>query len=193
MGNFYTNVTVRGPDKANVVVAVKTLGYRAFVAATVADLTVICEEQSDTQDRASWLEVAKQLSQKLNCPALAVMNHDDDILSYALYRKGRLLDEYNSCPDYWANADAPFPPRGGDAQVLCEAFGMPGNAVEVERVLRAMPDSDDEDADTEEEFVFAWEHHAALVKALDWPEIPYQQGFDYLKQDGPPPEWRLVS
>jgi hypothetical protein len=136
VGNLYTNVTLRGPDQARVLVAVKALGYRAFVAATATELTVICEEQSDTQDKAIWLEVAKQLSEKLNCPALAVMNHDEDILSYALYRNGTLLDEYNFCPDYWGNADTPVPPRGGDAQALCETFGMPGNVVEVERILR---------------------------------------------------------
>jgi hypothetical protein len=192
VGNFYTNVTLRGPEQARVLVAVKALGYRAFVAATGTELTVICEEQSDTQDNAIWLEVAKRFSEKLNCPALAVMNHDDDILSYALYRNGTLLDEYNSCPDYWGNADTPVPPRGGDAQTLCEVFGMPGNAVEVERILRTTTDCNDEGADVEEEFVFAWERHAALVKALDWPDIPYQQGFDYLTKDGAPPDWCVI-
>jgi hypothetical protein len=81
--------------------AVEALGYRTFVAATVSELTVIYEESSDTQDKAIWYRVAKQLSEKLMFPALAVMNHDDDILAYALYRNGTLLDEYDSCPSYW--------------------------------------------------------------------------------------------
>jgi hypothetical protein len=51
----------------------------------------------------------------------------------------------------------------------------------------------DEDGGTEEEFVFAWERHAALLKALDWPDVPYQQGFDYLTQDGPPADLRAVG
>jgi hypothetical protein len=105
MGFFYTNVTVRGPNQVQAVSAVEMPSYRAFVAATVSGLTVIYEEQSDTQDEAIWRRVAKELSEKLNCPAFAVMNHDDDILAYALYRSGTLSDEYNSCPSYLERCD----------------------------------------------------------------------------------------
>jgi len=185
MGNFYTNVTVRGLDQACIAAAVETLGYRVFVSPTISGLTVICEEQSDTQDEAAWHLVAKQLSEKLGCPALAVMNHDDDILAYALYRNGALLDDYSSWPDYWDESDEPAAPRGGNAATLCETFGMPGNASEVERILRTTADS--------EEFVFASERQAALLKALDCPEIPYQQGFTYITEDGAPAGWRTVS
>jgi hypothetical protein len=191
VGNFYTSVTLRGPDRTTVVSAVKELGYCAFVSATASDLTVACEEQSDTQDEAIWLGVAQQLSQKLNCPALAVMNHDDDILCYALYRSGTPLDEYNSCPDYWATAGAADAPSGGNAQALCDAFGMPGNPVEVERILRRMPKYDD--GEDEEGFVFEWERHAGLIKALDWPDVPYQQGFGYLKNESSSSSWQLVT
>lgn len=184
MGNFYTSVTVRGPRQEEVFAAIHALSYQAFVADTVSGLTVICEQQSDTQDQTTWHNVAKQVSHQLNCPALAVMNHDDDILMYALYAGGKLLDDYNSCPDYWEEGDTPAPPSKSDAQALCESFGMPGNHLEVERILRA---------DDEQQFVFAYERHAALVKALDWPAIPYQKGFDYLMQDGPPAGWRAVS
>jgi hypothetical protein len=183
MGNFYTNVI--GPDQADVVAACEALGYHVFVATTVSGLTVICEEQSDTQDEAIWHRVVKELSGKLGCPALAVMNHDDDILAYALYRNGTFLDEYNSCPDYWEEEDEPAPPRGGDSQALCETFGMPGDAAEVKRILRVMGD--------DEEFVFAFERHAALLKALDCPDIPYQQGFTYITQEGAPADWRAVG
>ena len=110
MGNFYTNVTVRGPESDAVIAAVKALGYRAFVSETVAELTVVCEERSDTQDTTIWLQVPTRLSQKLNCPALAVLNHDDDILALALCHNGHVLDEYNSCPGYWTS-EIPEPPR----------------------------------------------------------------------------------
>jgi hypothetical protein len=148
-------------------------------------LTIICEEQSDTQDEVVWHRVAKQLSEKLDCPALAVMNHDDDILAYALYRNGALLDDYSSWPDYWEESDEPAAPRGGNAHTLCETFGMPGNAAEIERILRTPGDSD--------EFVFASERQAALLKALDCPEIPCQQGFTYITEEGAPADWRTVG
>jgi hypothetical protein len=182
VGNFYTSVTVRGPHQEEVFAAMRALSYQAFVTDTVSGLTVICEQQSDTQDQTIWHDVAKQVSRQLNCAALAVMNHDDDILMYALYGSGKLLDDYNSCPDYCQEEDTPAPPSKSDADALCESFGMPGNQLEVERVLRA----------DDEQFVFAYERHAALVKALDWPAIPYQQGFDYLMKDGSPSGWRVI-
>jgi hypothetical protein len=120
------------------------------------------------------------------------MNHDDDILFYALYRDGMLLDEYNSGASCWDHAGGPAQPRGGSAHVLCQAFGIPGNLAEVERVLGATA-ADDEDADTGPEFVFEWERHAALLKALDWPDVPYQQGFDYLLTEGATSDWRLIG
>jgi hypothetical protein len=185
VGNFYTNVTVRGIAQEGVVAAVDALGYRAFVSHTTSGLTVVCEEESDAQDELVWRGVAKQLSERLNCEALAVMNHDDDILVYALYRNGKLLDEYNSCPDYWEEEDEPGPPTGGDVRALCEALGMPGNAAEAERILREPADSD--------EFLFAFRRHEALLKALDWPDVPCQQGFTYIKEVGEAVDWRAVG
>jgi hypothetical protein len=179
VGNFYTNLTVRGPDQATVTTAAENLRLRAFVSPTYTGLTVICEKESDTQDSEIWHRVAKTVSQKLNCSALAVLNHDDDILMYALYSSGKLADEYNSYPSYWDETDEPPKPTGGDTQILCDLFGMPGDTAEVARVLR----NGNED---HEEFLFAMDRHAALLKALAWPVVPFQQGFDYLTQDGLP-------
>jgi hypothetical protein len=192
VGFFYTSVTVRGPLQTEVISALESLEYRAFIGPTLSTLTVICEQGSDTQDKAIWHRVAQQVSEKLSCQALAVMNHHDDILTYALYAKGALMDEYNSCPSYWNATLNASQPLGGDAEMLCNAFGMSGDAAEVERILRHVPDCD-EDADTEEEFVFEWERHAALLRALNWPEIPYQQGFDYLIKDLVQSAWRLIG
>jgi hypothetical protein len=69
---------------------------------------------------------------------------------------------------------------------------MPGDAVKAERILRSVA-SDEEETGIEEEFVFEWERHAALLRALDWPEVQYQQGFDYLVKDAPQSGWRLVG
>jgi len=189
VGSFYANVTVRGPVVDQVIAAVQELGYRAFVDTTVKGLTVICEEQSDTQDKSVWLRVASRLSEKLSCDALAVMNHDDDVLLYALYRSGRLADEYNSCPAYWNEADQ-NEPAGGNPSTLCQSFGMPGDPTEVDRVLHTVATCEEDDSD--DEFVFAGERHTALVSALDWPEVPYQQGFDYLTKEGLDSRWHVV-
>jgi hypothetical protein len=190
MGNFYTNVTLRGPDANQVIAAIRELGYSAFVADTIDGLTVVCEQQCDTQEQRIWHLVASRLSEKLSCDAFAVINHDDDILLYALYRNGRLMDEYNSCPAYWNEADQ-VEPVGGDPKALCESFGMPGNQSEVDRVLRTATSCEEDDG--EDEFVFAGERHAALVSALDWPEIPYQQSFGYLTRERLDSRWHIAG
>jgi len=191
VGSFYTNLALRGPDRDQIIAAVAGLGYCAFVSRSLSGLTMVCEERSDTRDLGIWRDVAKQLSRWLQCPALAVLNHDDDVLLYSLYRGGHLLDEYNSCPDYWINQDPPALPQGGDAAVLCEAFGMPGDAAEVNRILRATPG--DEDRPAENDFVVAFERHVALVQALRWPEVDYYAGFDLLKREAMPTGWVFVG
>jgi len=40
---------------------------------------------------------------------LHVVVHDDDIFCYFFYRGGRLVDRYNSFPDYFAEASAANP------------------------------------------------------------------------------------
>lgn len=190
VGSFYTNVTLQGPDEDQVVAAIRELGYRAFVATTINSLTVVCEQQSDTQDKRIWHSVASRLSEKLNCAAFTVMNHDDDILLYSLYRNGQLVDEYNSCPAYWNEADQDGP-TGGDPQALCDTFGMPGDRIEVDRVLHTATSCEEDDG--EDQFVFATERHAALVNALGWPTVPHQQGFDYLSKERLDSQWRLIG
>jgi hypothetical protein len=100
VGRFYTNITVRVAEQAQVAEVVRAARYRAWISPTVAGLTVVCESQSESQNLNTWHGVAQQLSLVLSCPALAVMNHDDSVLLYALYDRGRLVDQYDSNPDF---------------------------------------------------------------------------------------------
>jgi hypothetical protein len=100
VGRFYTNVTVRGPEQAQVAGAVRAARYRAWISPTITGLTVVCESRSESQNLKTWHAVARKLSLVLNCPALAALNHDDSVLLYALYDRGALVDEYDSNPDF---------------------------------------------------------------------------------------------
>jgi len=46
-------------------------------------------------------QLAEALSRDLDCYALCLIVHDDDLLLYDLYRSGELLDGYNSMPQYF--------------------------------------------------------------------------------------------
>jgi hypothetical protein len=136
MGNFYTNITLRGPDLDPVLAYLDAEAIVAYVAAPQPGYVVVYDQASESQDDTILTARAAQLSHQFNCPALAVLNHDDDVLAYWLYQDGTRIDAYDSTPGWATGEDAP--PTGGDAATLCRAFGVPTAAVNsVEGILRA--------------------------------------------------------
>lgn len=169
MGSFYTNYTLRGPSQKSV--AKVLAGRSAIVTPAQNGCVVVLDEESDEQDQGIITELAARLSREFCCPALAVLNHDDDIFWYQLYIKGELADEYDSSPGYFDESAEPSDPVGGDAQKLCQAFGVNTEA-EVERVLR-------KSAFDEDGYTFASERHADLVEALGIPSFGVGIGYCY--------------
>ncbi len=156
MGNFYVNYTVKGPDQKAVATAMK--GRNAIVTPVQNGCIVVYDEESDEQDLDTISHLASQLSHRFECPLLAVLNHDDDILWYQLFLNGELVDQYNSCPSYFDVETDPAGPEGGDPDKLCSVFGL-GDVASVESILRKS--SFDEDG-----YPFAFMRHEALVQAL---------------------------
>jgi hypothetical protein len=161
MGHFYTNLTVRTSDSSRVTAALRAAGHRAFLSPPEAGAIVVYPEATESQDGRILDQVAALLSDRCNCAVLAVLNHDDDILYYSLFERGRQIDTYDSTPDYY-DQDAPAEPTGGDAALLCAAFGVPDQAASVANILV-------QGTDEEEGYLFAWERHDALVRALGLP------------------------
>src|SRR5215469_9831706 len=129
MGAFYTNYTLRAPSQQSVADALA--GRAAIVTPAQDGCVVVFDEESDEQNGEIIAELASRLSGQFQCPLLAVLNHDDDILLYQLYLSGELVDEYNSTPGYF-EGDASGS-EGGDSQKLCAAFGSAA-VKEVERI-----------------------------------------------------------
>jgi hypothetical protein len=90
MGNFYTNYTLRGPSQQAVAAALA--GRAAFVTPAHNGSVVVFDEKSESQDLGAIAEFAARLSREFDCPVLALLNHDDDILWYQLYLSGELTD-----------------------------------------------------------------------------------------------------
>ncbi len=181
MGNFYTNYTLRGPSQQSV--AAELAGRSAIVTPSQAGCVVVFDEESEDQDQEIIAELGSRLSGRLSCPLLAVLNHDDDILWYQLYLNGELIDEYDSAPDYFGQAEegeggveGSSVPKGGDAEKLCRAFAVKG-ASKVEKILRNQKD-----------YAFAVERHAALVDALGLPSFSAGTGFGQVSGDELPEE-----
>ncbi len=174
MGNFYINVTVKGPSRDDLIACLNDAGCRAHVSPTVDGVTAIAADSCDPMAGGEFTSFAMELSEFLGCPALAVMNHDDSILAYWLFERGKLLHEYNSAPGYFTGADDDGP-EGGDAQALCDALGCPGDATAVEGALRRPG------AEAEDGFVFAYERHQALLDGLGIPRHAVGLGWSYVE------------
>ena len=90
MGNFYTNITLRGPNQDQIVAYLRAEGRTTYVTPTVRGCTVVF----DSEEEMSLESLAATLSRHFNCVPLAIMNHDDDVLWHQLYQAGKLIDEY---------------------------------------------------------------------------------------------------
>jgi len=122
MGLFCVNFHCRTTDDAAVTAALNRCGARRHrVIPAKGAWTSFVEQQASAQDEARIRALAGGLSQDLNTATIAFMVHDSDIACYWLYDRGELIDEYNSCPDYFGEStygDAPSGPSGGQPELL---------------------------------------------------------------------------
>lgn len=172
VGNFYTNVTVRGAAQPAIIEVLRELGRRAIVTPAVNGFTTVCDKESESQDQHIVGSVALTLSARLQCPAWAILNHDDDVLWYQLYDRGQLADEYISSARWW-NAESGPPPRGS-AESLCHVMIAPGDPKRVQRILRR--------SSSIFGYLFAINRHSDLVKALGMPLYSVGSGHKYLSR-----------
>lgn len=183
MGNFYVNHTVRASQEQ--VVAVLEAERRvAFVGPAIDGYTIVCDRECDSQDEQAILTLGRRLSARLGGPALAVLNHDDDLLCYWLFERGKLLEAYNSCPGFFEEAERSWPrlyredaaeadtvaPPGSEGAELCRVFGAPAMRNSVQRIL------------AEHDEQFAMFTHQKLLKALGLPAAAIASGYRYVAE-----------
>src|SRR5512138_89767 len=103
MGGHYGTIHVRTEDRDAVRSAVESIVSERsgrFLIAPPIDGWVTVYPEHNGQDQA----VSDALAAKL--PGLALIHclvHDDDVFAYWLFQGGRVVDTYNSCPDYFGD------------------------------------------------------------------------------------------
>src|SRR5215813_9082508 len=115
MGNFYTNITFHGVSSEQVVASLESYRRTALVAPDHPGGVTVYDEASESQDVRILAELAQNISADLQCPALAILNHDDDVLALALYQSGALTTDYETGHT-----------RDLNVAVLCRAWQRPG-------------------------------------------------------------------
>jgi hypothetical protein len=135
MGNWYTNVSLKGAPQSDVVAVLEELGRRAYVTPESSGWIVVYDQQTDEFDLDILESLSLTLSTRLSCTAFASCNADDDLLWLALYENGGRSTRYASSLSEFEDADE-FPKLQEVAQVLARVFEKPNAQKEVLRVLR---------------------------------------------------------
>ena len=135
MGNWYTNVSVKGAQQSDVVAVLEELGRRAYVTPETLGWVVVYDQQTDEFDLGILESLSLTLSTRLTCTALASCNADDDVLWLALYENGSLSTRYASSRKAFEDGDE-FPELAETAQVLARVFHKPEAKLQVLSLLR---------------------------------------------------------
>lgn len=135
MGAFLVNVHVQTEDQASLVHALHDMSIaRSWVTPASEGWSTLYEERASTQDDEWIRELSRSLSTRLETRAVAFLVHDSDFFCYWLFDRGELVDEFNSCPDYFDDGAA-GEGSAGQPEVLLR-FCRPGHRVEeIERIL----------------------------------------------------------
>jgi len=175
MGNFYVNITTRKASAEEIIKYLKSINLTSFVIKGPDDYCTIYEEKCDEQDTKHISSLLKEISTNFSCPAIGMLNHDDDILAYELWSNGEKVDEYDSCPGYFSGDEDRMEPEGGDAKTMSHLLSDGTNEKEIDKILRSSGDGD-------VDFVFAIDRHQALAKAVGLPSHSIGYGFRYISE-----------
>jgi hypothetical protein len=175
MGNFCTNISLKGGSQADLVAALNANNRSAYISPTIDGVTVVYDELCENQDTDELGRLASDLSKVVHGRALAILIHDDDIFWYELHSDGRRVDAYNSEPNYFSTTEGPAGPQGGDARKLSDAFEA-SNVDQVETILRR-----GHAGVAPQGYVFETERHADLVAALRLPSFAIGTGFSAIQ------------
>lgn len=119
MGLFCVNFHFRSANEGALRAALDRRGIqRHRVLSPKGGWLSFYEEQASSQDDARIRELAAALSSDLGVPGVAFLVHDSDIACYWLFDDGRLVDEYNSCPDYFEDHAGDDGPSGGQVDLV---------------------------------------------------------------------------
>jgi len=107
MGSSFTNCHVRCPEATRCATAVGELTRRrAILTSPKKRWITVYDEACESQNIAELARFAKGLSSKLSTDVITFLLHDSDVFIYQAYRKGRLVDQFNSRPDYFGEISA---------------------------------------------------------------------------------------
>jgi WD40 repeat protein len=171
MGEFFDAIYTRGTDPAvlprQLANAARELKCCFLVAPEIQGWTAIYASRGQDGN------VAKTLHKILETEVLYTLVHDGDLFCYDYHRDGKLVDEYNSRPDYFAKVSARKRQSvAGKPELLLSLLRHPSDADELESILHSEADDDPFHANSQ------------LTQFAELLGLPnYATSYDYLMAD----------
>lgn len=179
MGAFFTNCQVRSNDANAVAAALATIGTSgAYVSPPCGGWVTVYDHATESQASELLIALAEELSKALNTTAIGFLVHDSDIAAYWLCQKGKLVDEFDSCPDYFGNkvSAAQRQKVRGDTAKLLPLCVAGTTAEQIDAVIHP--------ANEEDSPAFAEEIIRDLGALLGMDENRVGLGFNYFEDEG---------
>jgi len=190
MGNWYTNICVKGAQQSDIIATLNELGRRAYVTPETRGWITLYDQECDKFDLHVLESLALTISTRLSCTALASFNADDDILWLGVYENGKLATRYSSDCEQFEDA-AEFPPIEEVAAVFSQIFAKPRESARVRNILRwphgilgLLA------AFTRIRLAYLFEvlRHGDLAEALRMPSGSVGLGYEYVDRGETPPD-----
>ena len=136
MGEFYDAIYTRGADAETLpqqlAEAAGELSCCFLVAPEIEGWTAIYPSRGQDEN------VAKALHKQLKTEVLFTTVHDSDIFCYYYYRDGKLVDEFNSRPDYFGKVTTTKrQSQAGRPELLLPLLRDPSDVGKLESILRS--------------------------------------------------------
>jgi len=146
MGGFYGSIHIRtdGYDLIKNILQdmAKKEGHKFYLGPAIGGWVGVFPDNCGQDDRVS-LAIAKRVEYDV----LHLVVHDDDIFCYWYYRNGKLVDKYNSIPDYFGEeiTEEEIKRLQGQPEVFEHVVDHPCKIDEIREILEPGPRIRDRD------------------------------------------------
>jgi hypothetical protein len=139
MGGFYGSVHVKTADRSSVQQAAEAISKRQktrFLIGPPLNGWVSAYPETHGQDES----IAKAMARRAGGDVIYVMVHDDDVFAYSYFQDGKLVDAFNSRPDYFGSVPAKTKAKLRGRPLLIQHLLAPGKSLK-ELIALLSPDA----------------------------------------------------
>lgn len=140
MGGFYGSIHIR-TDEYDLIKNIlqdmaKKEGHKFYLGPAISGWVGVFPDNCGQDDRVS-LAIAKRVEYDV----LHLVVHDDDIFCYWYYHNGKLVDKYNSIPDYFGEeiSEEEIERLQGRPEEFAHVVDHPGKIDEIREILKPGP------------------------------------------------------